>query len=86
MSTRLLCVTRRGVARLGSDAPASASTSQRPESMTRIPCLRRQVAVLGALVLLGACAVEVPTGPGPEPAPIIDLSIAAAPAADSASP
>jgi len=44
--------------------------------MSRSSRLRRPVAVLGALALglLGACAVELPTSPGPEPAPIISLT------------
>ena len=51
--------------------------------MSRFPRLRRPAAVIGALALglLGACAVELPTSPGPEPAPIISLT-----AADSAAP
>ena len=49
-----------------------------------MPRLSRTLAPLGALALglLGACAIEAPTSPGPEPAPIIALSVA--PAADSA--
>jgi hypothetical protein len=47
--------------------------------MSRVPRLRRSAAALGALALglLGACAVELPTGPGPEPAPTISLAATA---------
>lgn len=51
--------------------------------MSRLSRLRRPAAALGALALglLGACAVELPTSPGPEPAPIIALTATAAPSA-----